>query len=459
MKILKVIIYSLVMVFVARGQTAPIEVGQFVPDLPVGIGVNADYTGKHISDFYKQGLLVIDFWATWCSPCVSLLPKAKELEKEFEGKLKVLSVSYEDHVKVSSFLKNMHTSTGVKISSIVEDLKLSKLFPHRSVPHLVWIDSNGRLISITGGEELTKNNVERALDGKSALSNTTYMVKKKNIDYRRGLYNIGLKEILQNGSVNMQTSETIDSSQVLFYSIASRYNPSLTGQFRYNDRKITFSNISLSLLYRYVYELSYYDEPKYGAFSSDVNKSFEIENKEISSKVIMPAMENVTGQEIIGWGKENAVCFEIVYDERLSWSERMKQVKDEVDRCFAKPMGFTTYVEPRLDSNVYVLKRIRDVEIENTIAKEPVRKYDRYSYLQKGIPISNFFNILRGYFFQSQKVTFLADINLEEVNELDLVCNMTDIEEINKALDKYGLKFENEPRMVDVLVFTDSYSK
>lgn len=459
MKKLIILIISFAMFMTAKAQESPVEIGQFVPDLPLGRGVNADYTNKHLSDYYRQGLLVIDFWATWCAPCVSLLPKSKELEKEFDGKLKVLSVSKEDYNKVSSFLKKMKISTGIEISSVVEDTRLSKIFPHRLIPHLVWIDSNGRVLSITSGDELTRTNVERALEGKPARSNRANMVQKKNIDYRRGLYSIGLKEILQDGSINKQTAEIIDSSQVLSYSIASRYQPNAPNEFRYNDRKITFGNIGLSLLYRYFYELSYYGEPKYGAFSPDINKSFEFENKDILAKVTMPNMESSTRQEIIEWGDENSVCFEMLYDERLPWSERMAQVKHELVRYFEKPIGFTTYVEQRLDSNVYVLKRIREVEKKKIIAKEPVRKHDRYSYMQEGIPISNFFNLLRGYYFQSQKITFLADIPLEEVIDLDLVCTMTDIKAINKELDKYGLSFVKEARMIDVLVFTDRISK
>jgi thiol-disulfide isomerase/thioredoxin len=30
-------------------------------------------------------IVVIDFWATWCGPCIASFPKVRELQKHFEG--------------------------------------------------------------------------------------------------------------------------------------------------------------------------------------------------------------------------------------------------------------------------------------------------------------------------------------------------------------------------------------
>lgn len=38
------------------------------------------------------GLVLVDFWATWCGPCQMLAPIIEELEVEFKDKLKVVKV-------------------------------------------------------------------------------------------------------------------------------------------------------------------------------------------------------------------------------------------------------------------------------------------------------------------------------------------------------------------------------
>ncbi|MBU1111369.1 MAG: thioredoxin [archaeon] len=45
------------------------------------------------------GLIIIDFWASWCGPCQAMAPVFEELSKDsdFEGKLKFAKVSTEDY--------------------------------------------------------------------------------------------------------------------------------------------------------------------------------------------------------------------------------------------------------------------------------------------------------------------------------------------------------------------------
>jgi thiol-disulfide isomerase/thioredoxin len=43
--------------------------------------------GKPVSpDNLKGKVLVVDFWATWCGPCISEIPEFNELQKKFAGK-------------------------------------------------------------------------------------------------------------------------------------------------------------------------------------------------------------------------------------------------------------------------------------------------------------------------------------------------------------------------------------
>jgi thiol-disulfide isomerase/thioredoxin len=43
--------------------------------------------GKPVSpDSFKGKVMVVDFWATWCGPCIAEIPEFNELQKKFAGK-------------------------------------------------------------------------------------------------------------------------------------------------------------------------------------------------------------------------------------------------------------------------------------------------------------------------------------------------------------------------------------
>ena len=41
--------------------------------------------------------VIVDFWASWCGPCMNLAPIFEELSKDFTGKLKFAKVNVEEN--------------------------------------------------------------------------------------------------------------------------------------------------------------------------------------------------------------------------------------------------------------------------------------------------------------------------------------------------------------------------
>ena len=54
-----------------------------------------DFDGKAISyDQFKGSVLVVDFWATWCGPCIIEIPEFNRLQEKYEGKgVKIIGVT------------------------------------------------------------------------------------------------------------------------------------------------------------------------------------------------------------------------------------------------------------------------------------------------------------------------------------------------------------------------------
>ena len=67
---------------------------------------------------------LVDFWAPWCGPCRMMAPILVELEREFQGKLKVVKVNTEEP-------ENLELAVTYQIQSIPN----LKLFKNGKVAH------------------------------------------------------------------------------------------------------------------------------------------------------------------------------------------------------------------------------------------------------------------------------------------------------------------------------------
>jgi len=56
-----------------------------------------ELTGNSFEDFIKEGVVLIDFWASWCMPCVMMAPIFEKVGEKFVGKVKFGKVNVEDN--------------------------------------------------------------------------------------------------------------------------------------------------------------------------------------------------------------------------------------------------------------------------------------------------------------------------------------------------------------------------
>jgi len=60
-----------------------------------------ELTDKEFDKFIKEGLVLIDFWADWCMPCLTLAPILDDLNNKFIGKIKFGKVNIGDYPNIA----------------------------------------------------------------------------------------------------------------------------------------------------------------------------------------------------------------------------------------------------------------------------------------------------------------------------------------------------------------------
>ena len=90
--------------------------------------------------------LVLNFWATWCPPCIKELSSLAELARDNKDKIFVAAVSTEDKKTVQSFLARSFSDldSSLVIAVMNEEEKL-KRFPKDSLPATYVFNTKGFL--------------------------------------------------------------------------------------------------------------------------------------------------------------------------------------------------------------------------------------------------------------------------------------------------------------------------
>jgi thiol-disulfide isomerase/thioredoxin len=111
------------------------------------------------SDQYKNKVVVLDFWATWCVPCSSAIPVLQEVTDKFADKDVVLiAVNVgEPAAKIKGFLSEQDWQLNVLVD---QDTKVSAAFGAEAIPLTMVIGKSGVVESVhvgfAGPQALTK---------------------------------------------------------------------------------------------------------------------------------------------------------------------------------------------------------------------------------------------------------------------------------------------------------------
>ncbi len=115
--------------------------------------VQADYNltvesleGKKINlNDFRDKVIFLNFWATWCGPCIIEMPRIQELYNEvMSEKIKFLLVSDEDTSTVRKFLKN--NSYNLPIYILKNSSYLPQVFEHQGIPVTFILSKDGKIV-------------------------------------------------------------------------------------------------------------------------------------------------------------------------------------------------------------------------------------------------------------------------------------------------------------------------
>ena len=165
-----IVVVALIQLTATLAADSPLQPGADAPDF-----VSKDATGQEIHlGKIKNKIVVLDFWATWCGPCMKSMPHTQEVAKKYKDQdVIVLAVCTSDtRANFTKWVAAKHSvypnisftcDPNERGSATYADRASQKLYGVKGIPTQFVIGKDGKIAGTFVGYEDGDDRLEKAL--------------------------------------------------------------------------------------------------------------------------------------------------------------------------------------------------------------------------------------------------------------------------------------------------------
>lgn len=113
---------------------------------------NLDGGFTELSRVIGNGPILLNFWATWCKPCMEEMTELNKIHEEFKDKGFTLLAISTDNEKTIAKVKPLVKSKGFSFTVLLDkNSDVARKYYAQQIPYSVLIDANGKIIDVHMG--------------------------------------------------------------------------------------------------------------------------------------------------------------------------------------------------------------------------------------------------------------------------------------------------------------------
>jgi thiol-disulfide isomerase/thioredoxin len=419
------LIIGLALFFIKAVRSQPVQpnitnvsfVNQLCPDFVFDTLINYKKEKLAIADL-KGKFVIIDFWGTFCLPCIADFPKLESLQKKYSDSLQILLVAADGYQKAKLFYETRAKAKRPMYLPCAINRKFVKYFQVKEVSTYVWIDDQGYIKAITDYSQITAQNVAD-------------FINRKNLQLR----NKQKEVIIDHKKYLVTVASEMDSSSVMYNSSLTKYLKGVSPAYYFPRKGIPTKVYARNMPIRNLYQIAFGDSMKAVPFNRTVIESAHPE------KIACPKEEDFET-----WKVDNTFCYELTVPAEMQ-KDILLIMRENLNRLF----GLHVYLEYRT-KNCLVLKKDKEPHFFSDKTATPKKVWSTGGITVMNYPFAVFADMIQHY---NPGIIVLDETGITGNIDLVIQAEMNDVDSLNKALEQHGLHLYYEDRQVQMLVIKD----